>query len=169
MHELSRYLRIIWRRFFHAIRTKRRILFGQKEREKERQRNTQYNDCAYNAKEVSVCMYGVSPRPLQIVCAHACHISLEDARNHAIRMQHLDPLALARSLARCKCNLPPPRRVHLSVIRMPIARLKNDYGHERRFVAVRHNAILSLSLVLAAENPSETDLHLYLCTYNTII
>jgi len=147
MHKFSRYLRII-RRWCFFRDLKRRALFGQRERKKNirnisfvhimQKRFLRAYVCVYIC--MCVCVYGVSPRPLQIVCAHACHISLED--NHD---QNATPRsARARSLARCKYNLPPPRRVHLSVIRMPIARLKNDYGHERRCVAVRHNAILSI-------------------------
>lgn len=70
------------------------------------------------------------------------------SRTHAITRSKCNTSIRSRLLVRCKCNLPPPRRVHLFVIRMPIASLKNDCGHELcRCVAVRHNAIPLLLLV----------------------
>lgn len=83
-------------------------------------------------------------RSLQIA---ACHISFAST--------HVRMFTYVRAIARSKCNATPRdplaglarshrtpadllvanaifRRAHLSVIRMPIARLENDYGHERR-------------------------------------
>jgi len=87
----------------------------------------------------------VAPRPFQIA---ACHISPAGT--------HVSTFTYVRAITRSECNatsrdplagLARSRETpaahslqmqssaaepHLSVIRMPIARLENDYGHERR-------------------------------------
>lgn len=86
-----------------------------------------------------------APRPFQIAACHifpaGTHVSMSTYVRAIARSEcnaaPCDPLArLARSrgtlAARSVANAIFRRGAHLSVIRMPIARLENDYGHERR-------------------------------------
>jgi len=120
--------------FFRAVRAERRASFVREKREKRKVRAT------HRLYTRTRNLWGISPRLLEIACER--NISREGpahvrARNHT--QSECSTLIHSRSLDRCECNLAssPRPRAHLSVIRIPIARLKKRLRTRAAVAAVR--------------------------------